>query len=190
MCVLSVRRGESCFRDDLFYRIAQSIVQVPSLAERREDIPLLIEHFLRNLPSGAPAARSFSEEALALVTDRPFPGNVRELRNIVERAALLAEQSIVSAADLEIERAITGLRTRDPTYLHQQEEAQSAQPRISSLELFKEAKQTAIAAFERAYLDRLLRRAGSNLTRAASFAGLERHNLRALLRKHSLYGSD
>lgn len=178
------------FREDLFYRIAQSVVQIPSLTERREDISLLVEHFLRSLPRGAPAARSFSEGALALLAERPFPGNVRELRNIVERAALLAEASVVSAADLEIERAITGLRTRDSAHVHDYEEAKPAQSPVGSLDLFKEAKQTAIEAFERAYLERLLRQAGRNLTRAAAFAGLERHNLRALLRKHGLYGSD
>jgi DNA-binding NtrC family response regulator len=78
------------FRDDLLYRINTVTLKVPSLRERPEDIPQLAGHFLQTLsPHGAPP-RTFSREALRLLSDYPWPGNVRELRNVIERLLLLS----------------------------------------------------------------------------------------------------
>jgi DNA-binding NtrC family response regulator len=79
------------FRADLFYRLAVVRLRVPPLRERREDIPLLVEHFLRALPRGeGETAPQVSAPSLARLAAQPWPGNVRELRNAVERAALFA----------------------------------------------------------------------------------------------------
>src|SRR5438876_763483 len=81
----SLRKGE--FREDLFYRINVVNIYLPELRERREDIPLLIDHFLRcSTETNNEEARGFSEEAMLLLLGSEWPGNVRELQNAVEHA--------------------------------------------------------------------------------------------------------
>jgi transcriptional regulator with GAF, ATPase, and Fis domain len=84
------------FRKDLFYRINGVKVVIPPLRERPEDIPLLVEHFARQLPNG----KSFAPAALAALSDHDWPGNVRELHFAVERAGLLAEGEKIDFHDL------------------------------------------------------------------------------------------
>src|SRR5690606_18839044 len=79
---VEVSRGR--FREDLYYRLAVARVHVPPLRERREDIPLLVEHILAHTPGGERTA--ISEETVALMQKHDWPGNVRELRNVIERA--------------------------------------------------------------------------------------------------------
>jgi len=83
--------GEGRFRDDLYYRLNVINLQLPALRERREDIPLLVEHFIQKYcaENGKPRGR-FTPEALQLLLDSPWPGNVRELENAVERAVVLS----------------------------------------------------------------------------------------------------
>ncbi|MBI2015229.1 MAG: sigma-54-dependent Fis family transcriptional regulator [Candidatus Rokubacteria bacterium] len=93
--------GEKRFREDLYYRLQVIAVTVPPLRERREDIPLLAQHFLRRYATkNQRAIQGFSEEALARLTDYPWPGNVRELEHSVERAVVLAQGPFVEARDL------------------------------------------------------------------------------------------
>lgn len=88
-----VRRGE--FREDLFHRISTFPITLPSLAERREDLPLLVQSILLRLDSSAPLA--LTEEALALLARQPFKGNIRELKNILERALILRNGDQIDA---------------------------------------------------------------------------------------------
>ncbi len=93
--------GEKRFREDLYYRLQVIALTVPPLRERREDIPLLAQHFLRRYATkNHRAIQGFSEEALARLTDYPWPGNVRELEHSVERAVVLAQGPFVEARDL------------------------------------------------------------------------------------------
>lgn len=172
------------FREDLYYRLAGATVRLPSLAERTDDVPLLVESFLSNLPSDAQAARSIAPEALAALSQRRFPGNIRQLQSLVDRLARLAAGPTITIGDLAMEQVLSGLRER--TELPGPSRSQQATAG-SALPLYLEAKQTAMEEFERGYLQQLFARAGSNLSRAASLAGIQRHNLRALLRKHGLY---
>ena len=96
-----VERGD--FRQDLFYRINVIELHLPPLRERPEDIPLLVEHFLTRIArsSGLPKPR-ISPEALATLKGYAFPGNVRELENILERATALSEQGRIEVADLQL----------------------------------------------------------------------------------------
>jgi len=88
---LPARIREGSFREDLYYRLAVIPIQLPPLRERREDIPLLAEHFLRRAEAASGRAiRGFTPEAMAALLRHPWPGNVRELENAVERAATLA----------------------------------------------------------------------------------------------------
>ena len=148
------------FREDLFFRLQVVTVRVPPLRERKGDIPLLVKHFTarhadrlgRTVPRVAP-------EVLESLAAYDFPGNVRELSHIVERAMLLAREGVVTAADLppEVRGALsnavaggTGALADDwPT----------------------------LASLERRYIDRVLARTGGNKTRAAEVLGIDRRTL-------------
>lgn len=89
------------FRQDLYYRISGLTILIPPLRERREDIPLLIEHFMKSNP--AFRERRFNESALKRLSEYPWPGNVRELQNVVHRTLLLSENSVIEPADLPMD---------------------------------------------------------------------------------------
>jgi len=90
---------EGKFREDLFYRLSQVTVQLPPLAQRKEDIPLLASCFLESMGDRTPA-RKLSPEVQAILETQPFKGNVRELRNIIERAAYMASDETLQLKDL------------------------------------------------------------------------------------------
>jgi two-component system, NtrC family, nitrogen regulation response regulator NtrX len=94
--------AEQRFREDLLYRLNVVEIQVPPLRERLEDVPALVAHFTRQLSAeaGVPG-RQFGEDAIRRLQARQWPGNIRELRNAVERALILASGKVVTAADLE-----------------------------------------------------------------------------------------
>jgi DNA-binding NtrC family response regulator len=167
--------NEGRFRDDLYHRLAQVRVEVLPLDERRADIEGLVLHFLRALPSEVAAARAISPEAMADLLQRRFPGNVRELRNVVERAARMAEGAVILPSDLAFDRILERGRGAAPPLLDD-----------DRIDDFKAAKQTAIDDFECAYLLRLRERGAGSLRRATLIAGVQRHYLRALYRKHGI----
>jgi DNA-binding NtrC family response regulator len=183
--------NQGVFREDLYFRLAQARVTMPSLEKHSEDKKPLALHFLGLYE--AANARSFDQEALDAIGKRTYAGNVRELRNVVERASALAEGSEISLQDLAFERALADIKPSSPTV----EEA--ASPPVTTsvapaadqpLEAFKEAKRNVIDDFERKYLEQLLARAGKNVSKAAALAGIERQSLRDLLKRHGLRGSD
>ena len=176
-----VNQGQ--FRDDLYYRLAQARIVLPSLSERREDIEILINEFLRRLPRNMPCARSISQEALFELVARQYPGNVRELKNTVERAAYMCDGPVIRPQDLAFDRLLERGGGREPA-------ERDPTPPVSADGLvpeFKGAKRTAVDDFEQAYLARLMTKTGGNITTAASLAGIERHYLRSLLKKHGLH---
>ena len=176
--------NQGTFREDLYYRLAQARVSIPPLREHLDDVPILVQHFLRRLPTDAPGARAISPDALEDLKRRDWPGNVRELRSTVERAAATAASDVITPTDLAFERMLAGHHTAPRV------DAGATIPPDAPLTPFKEAKRTLIDEFERDYLARLLSRTGNNLSRAAAVAGVERHHLRDLLRKHGLRGDD
>ncbi|MDZ4675532.1 MAG: sigma-54 dependent transcriptional regulator [Gemmatimonadota bacterium] len=90
------------FREDLFYRLNVVPIEVPALRDRREDIPALVEHFSNELAGATgPGPRRFGDDAVRLLKTRPWPGNIRELRNAVERLLILSTGRVVTAADVE-----------------------------------------------------------------------------------------
>jgi DNA-binding NtrC family response regulator len=167
---------------------------MPSLRERPEDIKPLVQHFLSTLPSDVQAARAITKDALDAIAQRSFPGNVRELRSTVERVAMLAEGPTIAEQDLAFERLIAADRSaqssRTSGELGGDDDAPASEDPSAPLEPFKEAKRTVIDEFERAYLSRLLARSGTNISRAAALAGIERQSLRDLLKRHGLRGED
>jgi DNA-binding NtrC family response regulator len=168
-----VNQGQ--FRDDLYYRLAQTRLVLPSLLERREDIEVLAAEFLRRLPRNAACARSLSREAMAELGKREYPGNIRELKNVVERAAYMCDGPVIRPQDLAFERLLE--RGREP------------QPMDTDAEVpeFKGAKRTAVDDFEHDYLQRIMAKTNGNIAMAAARAGIERHYLRTLLKKHGLH---
>jgi DNA-binding NtrC family response regulator len=167
-----VNQGQ--FRDDLYYRLAQTRLILPSLLERREDIELLAAEFLRRLPRDASCARSLSREAMAELAKREYPGNVRELKNVVERAAYMCDGPVIRPHDLAFERMLE--RRREP----QGDD-------VEEVPEFKGAKRTAVDDFEHDYLQRIMAKTNGNIAMAAARAGIERHYLRSLLKKHGLH---
>ncbi|MGH7657500.1 MAG: sigma 54-interacting transcriptional regulator, partial [Gemmatimonadales bacterium] len=94
--------AETRFREDLFYRLNVVPIHVPPLRERREDIPLLVRHFVETLQRQTGiSGRTFADDAIERLRRRSWPGNVRELRNAVERALILAPGKTVGGADLD-----------------------------------------------------------------------------------------
>jgi two-component system nitrogen regulation response regulator NtrX len=94
--------AEQRFREDLLYRLNVVPIEVPPLRERIEDIPALVAHFAEALSASAGVpGKKFAEDAVARLQARAWPGNIRELRNAVERALILAPGKVVTAADIE-----------------------------------------------------------------------------------------
>jgi DNA-binding NtrC family response regulator len=156
-------------------------VQVPPLRDRLDDIPRLTRELLRHV-AGA-QVRFPNAAALEALSRRDYPGNVRELRNLLEVAAAFAGGRDIRPEDLLRSAAtpasMLGTRPRTLPPL----DARSDEP----LAPYHRAKDGALADFERAYLERLMGESGTNISRAATRAGLMRHSLRALLKKHSMW---
>jgi DNA-binding NtrC family response regulator len=173
-----VNQGQ--FREDLYYRLAQARVVMPALRDRRDDIELLVTDFLGRLPANVRCARTIARAALDELRRRDFPGNVRELRNAVEVAACTSEGAVIRPADLAFERLMERSQTAQKGTSWEEDDDEVPE--------FKGAKRTAIDDFEHQYLQRLLGGTEGNIARAAALAGVERHYLRALLKKHGLHG--
>ncbi|MCA9553698.1 MAG: sigma 54-dependent Fis family transcriptional regulator [Myxococcales bacterium] len=147
--------AQGTFRADLFYRVAVVRVRVPPLRERPEDVPRLAAHYVADLSDGH---SELSPEAYAALAVYDWPGNARELRNVVERALALAEGPKVDP------EALFGV---------------SATPAAS----FHEAKDQLLLAFEDRYVTALLQRHKGNVSHAAKEAGLSRNALYALMKR-------
>jgi DNA-binding NtrC family response regulator len=155
------------FREDLYYRLSVVTLRVPPLRERKEDIPLLVSHFLDKLGVQDPL-KVFPHEALEELKRYDWPGNVRELKNHVERVIVLGEDMPLAAP------ADAAPRASDPG------------PGVDIERPFKEAKEAIVERFERGYLAALLEWADGNVSRAARKAGLDRMYLHRLLQRHGL----
>jgi DNA-binding NtrC family response regulator len=166
----AVRAGR--FREDLYYRLKVIEVGLPSLAERRDDIPLLIDRFLRDAADRfGRDVKSLTGEALRACLDHEWRGNVRELRSAVEQALLLAAGNEITAADL----------------LGAGDEGNGA-PEASgaghgAARSFREAKEQTVTRFERDFLLAALRRSGGNITRAADEVGMYRQSFQQKMRE-------
>src|ERR671924_1453991 len=158
---LEERIASGEFREDLYYRLNVVKLYIPSLAERREDIPLIANHSLTKLAERYRRGRlQFAPEAMEVLVSAPWPGNVRQLLNVVEQAVALAATEVIpeSLVRQALDVADTALTPLD------------------------EARK----AFERDYLVRILKITGGNVTKAARLAGRNRTEFYRLLERHSL----
>jgi DNA-binding NtrC family response regulator len=153
------------FRADLFYRLAVVSLQIPRLADRAEDLPILVEHFLREAGHQGDPEAIISPEVMVLLKRHRWPGNVRELRNFVDAALAMGEApGFEGQGDGEgVELTIAGDR-----------------------ETYHRTKERVLHAFEGQYLRRLLDDSAGNVAKAARDAELDRSYLIQLLKKHGL----
>lgn len=152
---------EQSFREDLYYRLNVVNLQLPTLRERAEDIPLLARHVLQqNAERHGVQVNRFSEDAMQALVTAQWPGNVRQLVNVVEQCVALTQTPVLSVA--LVEQALSQNRSFWPT--------------------LSEARDQ----FERQYLIRVLKMAEGNVTRAAELAGRNRTDFHKLLKKHEL----
>jgi transcriptional regulator with GAF, ATPase, and Fis domain len=178
--------GQGSFREDLYFRLSVMAVDLPPLRVRGDDVVMLAERFLEDLVramNGTLARPTFSEAAREALMAEVFPGNVRQLKNIVQRAAHLCRNGIIEPSDLHLGRR-EERRVAAPTQGRDEPVAIDAalyeQP-------FKEAKQVMVDGFERAYFARLLAKTDNNLSRAAAEAGITRYYLRELLKRLGMH---
>ncbi len=150
------------FREDLYYRLNVVVLEIPSLAQRREDIPVLAKYFLKNTGRNNKhcLATSFSPEAIDQMIAAPWPGNIRQLMNVVEQVAVLCNTQIVP--DSLIVKALRGKTGGVPTLA------------------------SASSEFEREYLVQILQTTEGNVTKAAKLAQRNRTEFYKLLKRHKL----
>lgn len=155
------------FREDLFYRLNVITLQVPPLRERTEDIPLLVDHFLKR-SAGDP--KTIAAPALKALLAYPWPGNVRELANVIERGRILADGHCLKLNDL-------------PAHVV------AGPPPSAFKTLSMENNATPLHELERQQVERILAREGGNKLRAAKALGISRRKLYRLLEKHAIMKS-
>ena len=151
---------EGSFREDLYYRLNVVPIHLPPLRERKEDIPLLAYHFLRRYSQELTKGVSeISPEALGLMLEYDWPGNIRELENAIERAMVLSKGNTLSVETLPL--------------VSSSQEAEVGDENIS----YQEAKKAVLESFERRFFTRILKEAGGNVSQAARQAQIDRKNL-------------
>ena len=169
---LQVEIEEKRFREDLFYRLNVVPVEIPSLADRRDDIPMLASHFFaRYAAEQGLEPPEVSEEALATLQAYDWPGNVRELRNVVERTVILSPRDQMNVIE--------------PDMLPAEITEGGAKGGIGLSSLMGVPLREAREEFEREYLTIQIRRFSGNISKTANFIGMERS---ALHRKLKILG--
>jgi len=166
---LEIAIRDGAFREDLFYRINTFTITLPPLRERTEDIPFLAEYFLQRARAKVNKhVESIAPQAIGLLRNYSWPGNLRELENVIERAVVLTASSLIESQHLP---------------LHVQD-----LPAFKLQKGFKASKSHAIAQFEREVLADYLSEAKGNVSRAALLAHLPRRTFHRLMAKHKLSG--
>lgn len=170
----AVRSGR--FREDLYYRLNVIHIRVPSLVERLEDIPQLVNFFLGRLNAKfGKNIESVSSDALSVFARYEWPGNVRELENIMERAMVFCDEPTIFPRHLP-----------DPLRKLADSEAQAGSLKELVNVTYKEAKERTIGRFNRDYICELLKTCEWNISEAARLSGLDRGSLYRLMKKHGI----
>jgi two-component system, NtrC family, response regulator len=157
---LNAMIAATTFREDLYYRLAEIVVKIPTLAERAGDPALLAKHFLAKFQSMNSAVRGLSADAQAAIDAWTWPGNVRELENRMKRAVIMADGKLVTAADLDLD-------------------ADNVDADIINLKAVREAA-------DRRAIRRAIGRAEGNISNAAKMLGISRPTLYDLLKSYGL----
>jgi two-component system NtrC family response regulator len=159
--------AEGSFREDLYYRLAEIVITIPSLVERPGDAGLLARHFVtRFAQSMNPVVKGLSPDALTAVDRWSWPGNVRELENRMKRAVIMAEGRLVTAADLDLPRETT---------------EDDAGSNVINLKAVREVA-------DRTAIRRAISRTEGNISNAAKLLGVSRPTLYDLLKHYGMQG--
>ena len=158
--------NERTFREDLFYRVNLITVKLPALRERREDIPLLVRHFAdRQAETNGLPRTEFSADAMQFLSRLPYPGNIRELKNLVERTILVSGKPTLDASDF------------DDQYIRHNDQKAAESTSFIGMTLDEIERQTILQALERhkGNLSQVAMALG--ISRAALYRRLEKHNI-------------
>ena len=198
---------EGTFREDLYFRLSVIQLGLPPLRDRKDDFPLLIDHFLELFAAKRDdnMKLSVSRDAMKLVYQHTWPGNVRELKNVLERAVSLCDSDVIQRPDLQLRPSIfDAASSKTPSFGAPSFSPPSQRPSPASLlstedddpdvsnfsvaldQSYKEAKQVVLDQFEHAYVARIFKNHNGNISQAAKSAGLTRYHLRELLKKHNV----
>lgn len=166
------------FREDLYYRLNVINITLPPLRERSEDIPILVDYFLENICRGMKIPRKyFSTEVIDLLLLYPWPGNVRQLENVCERAIILSDREVMDVESLSPE--IKSLK----------DSGVAAETGIS-VPSSKSALKAAKARLDKMFLIQILEKAGGNVMQAARISGMDRSQLHHMMNKFGLSSAD
>lgn len=169
---LEARVREGTFRKDLYYRLAVVLIRVLPLRERREDIPVIARHLLSRLAQSMGKTQChFDEAAMEVLVSYTWPGNGRELRNVVERMVMLATGDIIQARDV-----------RNMLPQSEAESLGSVDPSLARLP-YMEAKERALEEFTKSYLRVKLAQHGGIITKAAEDSGIPRQHFSLLMKR-------
>ncbi len=167
------------FREDLFYRLNVVTLTMPNLEEMKADLPLLIHHYMTLFKERyAREQLSLSSEVMQYLNSRQWPGNIRELRNVIKRIVLLSTDEQIKIEDI------------DPGYSEQLLKTSVNQSSDIYELTYNEAKAKIIKDFTVDYLEHLLRKHGGNVTNAAARGGMERQGLQRLMRRYNILSAD
>lgn len=175
--------AEGTFREDLFFRLNIIPIDLPPLRERKGDLVPLVKFFLKKIGDEVgKEVRGLSPGAMVMLKKYPFPGNVRELENLIERAVVLSLGDLIEAEDLEL----------PVDELEDLEGGEEYVPRTTEelKEAKRELRERAVAPIERAFVLDALKRNDWNITRAAEEVGMLRPNFQALLKKQGISARD
>ena len=164
-------------REDLFYRLRVVLIRLPALRERVQDIPILASHFLSiywERHRAREETPKFTEASMDVLRSKPWRGNVRELQNVIEHIAVVAEAGqLIHPADIPFyETSIS-------------ENSETAIPQALFDEGYHAAREKLVSNFERAYLSRVVDRAGGNMSKAARMASVDRTTLYRLIERYN-----
>jgi len=157
---LELAMNDKTFREDLYYRLNVVMIELPALRQRREDIPLLVQHFLKIIEGKSGRRMSFSASALEVIVSAPWPGNVRQLLNVIEQVSALSTNDVISVT--LVQKAL-----KQPS---------------NDILTYAQAKER----FERDYLCRLLQLTGGKVSQAARLANRNRTEFYRLLGRNNI----
>jgi DNA-binding NtrC family response regulator len=167
------------FREDLYYRLAVVTLELTPLRERKEDIPILVDHFLKGLGIDRSA---LPDGAMERFLEHTWPGNARELKNAVERAVVLGEARVLGASSSPAATS-TASSSSDP-------EAPAGSFVIDAERPYKDQKAAVIADFEERYVRQLVKLHKGNVSSAARIAGIDRMSLHKIIERYGLDARD
>lgn len=186
---------EKKFRRDLFYRLAKVRFNLPALRDRAEDVPVLAEHFLDMMAGENAAKPLITEDAIRTLQAYHWPGNIRQLKNVIEKAVALCTEGTITAEYLAHELGLQDISPASrsvvplPTSSSDSRHVVVMTPLVKEdddLVPFREAKENIVDSFEHQYLERLLEKNDGNISAAAREAEVDRRHLYRLLKKHDL----